>query len=300
MKRFINSIIIFCIPAFLVMMTIEICARMLPNAYKSKYEWMQNNADKVETLILGSSHTFYGIQPKYLEGNAYNLANPSQILEQDLFLLKYWSDRYIKLRRVIMPISYFTLFAKDLEPYRRKYYNIYMDCNLYPSFSFSNNFEISESKICIFKLQKLFGGINEVDWFCDEYGNEAFNSISNRDVGWSYHDAALTTFSNWDNFEHNYRIMEEIICFCKERKIQLVLITTPCWHTYYDSLEKKQLEKMNSTINELQRKYHLPYLNYLKDKRFDDKDFYDSSHLSEFGEVKFTKILNNDLKSLKR
>ena len=68
MKYFIKYITLFCIPVIIVIIAIEICDRRLPNTYKFKYEWMQQNANEVETLILGSSHSYYGIQPKYLKG----------------------------------------------------------------------------------------------------------------------------------------------------------------------------------------------------------------------------------------
>jgi hypothetical protein len=41
------------------------------------------------------------------------------------------------------------------------------------------------------------------------------------------------------------------------------------------------------------------YVDYLKDHRFEANDFYDSNHLSDVGAIKFTKILDNDINSLK-
>lgn len=302
MKYFIKYITLFCIPVIIVIIAIEICDRRLPNTYKFKYEWMQQNANEVETLILGSSHSYYGIQPKYLKGKAFNLANPSQLLEQDLFLLKYWSDKYMKLKTVILPISYFSLFAKDLASYRCRYYRIYMDCDLYPSYSFSYNFEIAEPKTALFKFRKFIFGISEeVDWFCDKYGNEAFNSISNRMADWNKNDKRdAASAKTWEYIQKNCRILEDLIKFCKDRDINFVMITTPCWHTYCSYLEKRQLKKMYSIIHELQQKYEFPYFNYLQDNRFIANDFFNGSHLSELGEIKFTKILNEDIRSIER
>ena len=302
MKYFIKYITLFCIPVIIVIIAIEICDRRLPNTYKFKYEWMQQNANEVETLILGSSHSYYGIQPKYLKGKAFNLANPSQLLEQDLFLLKYWSDKYMKLKTVILPISYFSLFTKDLASYRCRYYRIYMDCDLYPSYSFSYNFEIAEPKTALFKFRKyIFGISEEVDWFCDKYGNETFNSISNRMADWNKNDKRdAASAKTWEYIQKNYRILEDLIKFCKDRDINFVMITTPCWHTYCSFLEKRQLKKMYSIIHELQQKYEFPYFNYLQDKRFIANDFFNGSHLSELGEIKFTKNLNEDIRSIER
>ena len=303
MKQFLKYLTLFCIPVLAVLIIVEICDRKLPNTYRYKYEWMQRNAAEVETLILGNSHAFYGIQPKYMTGKAFNLANPAQLLDQDLFLLKYWSDQYAKLKTVILPISYFTLFSQGLEfeggAYRCRYYSMYMDCDLYPTYSFTYNFEIAEPKSAILKMKKFILGESGVDWFCDEYGNEAFNV--GKDVAWNQ-DAEEVVYSaeTWDYTPKNCRLLEEILQFCKDRNVNIVLITTPCWHTYRSALKDSQLTEMYRIIHELQRKYGFPYFNYLQDERFTLDDFYNAGHLSDSGEKKFTRILDEDIRSIEK
>ena len=53
------------------------------NPYKFKHEWMSRNAGDVEILVLGSSHTYYGINPALFDSKAFNLANVSQIFHYD-------------------------------------------------------------------------------------------------------------------------------------------------------------------------------------------------------------------------
>ena len=93
--------------------------------------------------------------------------------------------------------------------------------------------------------------------------------------------------------------MSEIADFCKQHNIQLVLITTPCWQTYHERLDKAQLSEANKVTRRFVDEYNVPYLDYFNDKRFVADDFFDSNHLSDVGAVKFTKILNYDLKKLK-
>ncbi len=52
MKHFSRNLIIFIIPIIIICLIIEICDRKIPNTYKYKYEWMQQNADNVETLVI--------------------------------------------------------------------------------------------------------------------------------------------------------------------------------------------------------------------------------------------------------
>ena len=93
--------------------------------------------------------------------------------------------------------------------------------------------------------------------------------------------------------------MKEMAEFCKSHNIQLILITTPCWHSYYNNLNKEQLDKMYELTHRFQKQFDVPYLDYLKDTRFEADDFYDSNHLSDVGAIKFTKILDEDIKSLR-
>ena len=104
------------------------------------------------------------------------------------------------------------------------------------------------------------------------------------------------TAKTWDYVEQNYEQMREMAEFCKARDIQLVLITTPCWASYYEHLDAKQLAKMNELTEHFREEYNLPYFDYLKDSRFEADDFYDSNHLSDVGAIKFTKILVNDIR----
>ena len=48
---------------------------------------------EVETIVLGNSHTYYGIRPELLPYAAVNLANVSQTLDIDLLLLEYYAPR---------------------------------------------------------------------------------------------------------------------------------------------------------------------------------------------------------------
>ena len=306
MKKFIKYSLFFVLPILIMAIPLEYILRQVPNPYKYKYEWMQKNAEDVEILAFGSSHTFSAIRPEFLEGKAFSLANVSQGIKVDLFLLKYWADRYKKLKTVICPISSFTWFDHGLEngneSYRCRYYKIYMDCNLYPDIF--NNFELSDIRTTKGKIKKLL--FPNIDPGYDEYGWGNTNKLSEKKMG-TWNDgteaeaaAKRHTYKNWDDTDQNYALMKEIADFCKSRKIQLVLITTPCWHLYYEHLNGEQLKKMYELTHKIQQEYNLRYFDYLKDPRFEADDFYDSNHLSDVGAIKFSKILDKDIKSIER
>ena len=311
MKRFlINTTliaIISCVVILIAAIRIEYLIRQVPNPYKYKFEWMQKNAEDEEVLVFGSSHTFYGIRPEYFKSKAFSLANVSQGLRQDLFLLEYWADRYKKLKTVIVPISFYSWFSHGLEygseSYRCRYYKIYMDCDLYPDFSLYN-LELSDYRTAKGKYEKR--NSNNDDPGCNEYGWGNTYKLSTKNiVQWNdgtEADAAVKrhTVKSYDYTELNICLMKELVEFCKKHNVQLVLITTPCWFSYYDNLNQKQLLKMYELTNKFIHDYELPYFDYLKDERFEADDFFDSNHLSDVGAIKFTKILNEDIRSIEK
>lgn len=307
MKRFLIYCSLFFLPFIISAIPLELKLRKVPNPYKFKYEWMQKNAPNVETLVFGSSHTFYGIRPEYLNGNAFSLANVSQDFRHDHYLLMYWASKYKHLKTIVYPISFFSWFSKGLEHgsewFRCRYYKIYMDCNLYSDWSIYN-LELSDFNTFSAKLNKLEH--EDEDPGYDKYGwGNTYKLSTKKYSEWNDGSEAKAavkrhTAKDWDNIEANYNIIKEMAEFCKSRNIQMVLITTPCWHTYYDNLDQKQLTKMYELTHHLQKEYNLPYFDYLKDSRFMADDFYDSNHLSEVGAEKFTKILNENINEIEK
>lgn len=77
--------------------------------------------------------------------------------------------------------------------------------------------------------------------------------------------------------------------------VQLVIVTTPTWHTYYDRLNQNQLNKMHEVISNLQKQYPIKYIDMLKDNRFVENDFTDCNHMSCVGARKLSSIISKDL-----
>lgn len=306
MKKFLRYCALFVLPILIAAFPVEYLIRQVPNPYKYKYEWMQRNAEDVEVLIFGSSHTFYGIRPEFFDAKAFSLANVSQGNKQDLFLLKNWADRYRHLKTIIVPISFSSWFGRGLEygteSYRCRYYKIYMDCDLYSDWSLYN-LELSDIRTAMGKVRKIIHKDDDPGY--DKYGwGDTYKLAGKNMAKWNdgtEAEAAVKrhTAKSWDYIETNYERMKEMAEFCKNHHIQLILITTPCWHSYYDNLNKEQLSKMYELTHRFQKEFDVPYFDYLKDPRFKADDFYDSNHLSDIGAIKFTKILDKDIKSLK-
>ena len=108
MKRFIYKILLLGIIIFTITIIGELFVRSLPNPYKYKDQWMWQNSDSIETLILGTSQSEIGINP-HIIGNAFNLALTNGTLEYDSYLLKKYASQYKKLKNVIIELSHYNL-----------------------------------------------------------------------------------------------------------------------------------------------------------------------------------------------
>lgn len=282
------------------LMVCEIVVRSMPNSYKQKNEYMLKYGDTVETLIFGSSHTYNGINPEFLEGRVYSLASFGQNLRYDYSLLSRYSDKYKNLKTVIVPISYFSFFSTpyDLEENTKHYitsYHIYMGCP-FGSGTIRYNFELADG--ALFR-KKLIACAKRTFMTCSPSGFNALKLVDkpkDQEKRFEFNEPKV---KDWRYFNDNLNELVNIADFCKNHGVRLILITTPTYCTYYESCDTKQLNKMYSTINMIKKKYHLPYFDHLTDDRFVEEDFWDSGHLTDVGAEKFTKILNEEIKAIK-
>ena len=140
MRTLYLKIALFLAPLFLVWLALEVFYRQAPNNYSYKDQQLQKVAANVQTLVMGDSHAFYGINPEYFKDLTFNLSNISQSLLTDELLLEKNISNLPALKTVFINISYFTLSAKDnaLESNWRKYFYHHNMGITAPSISFWN------------------------------------------------------------------------------------------------------------------------------------------------------------------
>lgn len=299
MKRFLKLFLLFFIPLLCALGAMEYAVRLVPNEYSYKAEWMEKNADRVETLVLGTSHAFYGINPSYLGPNAFSLANSAQSLQYDKFLLEKYVEKCKNLKRIIIPLSYFTLVSDDMETgsewWRVINYKIYFDCPYHSDFS-KYNFFISNPEPFRAKLFKCMKRNITIE--CDSLGfgypiyHKSSPNLSDASVAtWVKHHSA----QDFSYVERNKTILRDMAKYCQSHHIELVVVTTPVWYTYFERLNPKQLALMQSFAKELKEQNRVSYLNYMTDKRFVANDFTDCNHMSCDGAQKLSTIIAHEL-----
>ncbi|RCW20136.1 hypothetical protein DFO77_1661 [Marinilabilia salmonicolor] len=150
----------------------ELLLRQIPNDYSYKKGFLDKNIEDLEILFLGSSHTYYGINPKLIEIPSFNASHISQTIDLDFEILKKYKDGFENLDFIVIPIDYFTLFSRmstGKEAWRIKNYNIYynfcMTSNINYYFELSSiNLENNKTRIISYYLK------NESSITCNKFG----------------------------------------------------------------------------------------------------------------------------------
>ena len=297
MNAFIKGVLIFLFPVVFLALTIEVMIRLIPNDYSLKRNYLDKNSNKIEVLILGSSHAFFGLDPVYFSNNCFNAGYVSQTLDYDLEILKKYDDRWSKLKTVVLPVSYFSLFEKLVEcseSWRVKNYTIYYKMS--PAKSYKEYSEVLSSKLEII--------LNRIS----SYYIKDENPLSSSPLGWGnvYNSkdgrnlietgkiaAKRNTYNDYHSYPDLVSYLQSIISFCNKKNVQVILITPPAYETYRDNLNKDQLALTIQKSLEFAKGYNkCIYINLLADTAFKATDFYDADHLNEIGARKLSQLIN--------
>jgi hypothetical protein len=299
MKGYLLKIIVFLIPVILIACIMELMLRQIPNDYRNKKNFLDANSDSVEVLILGGSHSLFGLNPAFLKEKGFNASHVSQSPNFDLEILKKYGNNWSRLKYIILPVSYPSLFErleKSIEAWRVKNYCIYYDMdvsNYFPYYTevLSNTVETN--------VRRLYS------YYCTESGN-----ISCTELGWdstySYNSAdrdldktgkaaaKLHTFSDDRYFDGMVLTLESIIIFAGKLNVQVILYTPPAYVSYTENLNHDQLSRTLTAVTSLANKHeNCFYFNLLEDKSFTESDFHDADHLSKTGAEKLTLMLDS-------
>lgn len=293
MKKFIKNIIIFSLPIIIVIVFIEISLRKIPNDYSYKKEYLDQYSNKIEVLYLGNSHTYFGINPEFLNQKEFNAAHISQSVDFDLEILNKYKNEWKNLKTIVLPIDYFSLYeslTNGAEEWRVKNYKIYYGID--SRGKLSDRFELLNGKFDknIYRTFKYWT-VNRNDITCNKLGwGTTYNSSGNKNLEETGKTAALRhTASDNSGLNKQIKALNEILFFAKERNIKVILFTSPVYKTYTENLNLLQLNTTMNVINQLKKKNaDLRYFSFLNDKSFVKKDFYDADHLNEIGAKKFT------------
>ncbi len=304
MRKFIIKTVCFSLPLLIIAIIMEILLRNIPNDYLLKKQYLDNYASEIETLILGSSHSLYGLNPEFFSSNTFNASHSSQSLDYDYKIFKKYQSEFKNLKTIVLPISYFSLYFKletGVEPWRVKNYTLYYDIN-------SHNI-VSYSEILSHKLSKnvkrllsyfIFGNsaisCTNLGWSMNYNSKKAQDLLETGKTAAKRHINYINSDKNQQIFQENILILESIMQWSNKNNVKILFLTPPAFETYCQNLNLEQLNVTIKTITGICSNYNnCIYFNLLSDPNFVSEDFYDADHLSEIGAEKLSKIINKKI-----
>lgn len=310
MRKFIIKTTFFLLPIIVVALSAEILLRNIPNDYSYKKEYLDKHSNEIETLILGSSHSFYGFNPDFFNSKAFNASHISQSLNYDYGILKKYEDNLDNLQTVILPISYHTLYGKlenGSESWRIKNYVIYYRMNVANSLADYSEVLSNKPKVNLKRLYSYYI-LRKPNLTCTKLGwGTSYKSENAKDLVKTGSTAAkrhtrenIHSKKYQDIFNDNKLLLASIIDWCQKQNIRVLILTTPTFYTYRENINIEQYNITIEIANKIASQYdNCIYVNLFDDTNFVAKDFYDADHLSEIGAEKLSKLIDKKINEWK-
>ncbi|WP_299254914.1 hypothetical protein [uncultured Aquimarina sp.] len=299
MRVFIKKIFVFLIPVLIIWGGLEYFYKTTESNYSYKHKMVTQNYEDIETLILGDSHAFFGINPIYLDGKAFNISNISQSLYFDQLLFEKHRDSLPNIQNVIITIGYYSLsqLKNTKEDLWRKYFyrsQMKLDVPIISLFdlkkyslSMTRRFDKS-----VFLIQEYLEKGTIIG--CDANG---WGSFYENTSGVLLDTESKATAERHEdflfNFKENITRLQSIIAYCKKVNCNVYLVDMPVYNGYLELLDSNKLDKITKSCNDLAtNNRNVFYINLRKDSKLEESDLYDPDHLNHKGAKKYTKIIN--------
>lgn len=302
MSKFLTFLALFLIPIFLFIGALEFLVHTIPNSYSYKYNYILKNGKHIQTLAMGHSQLYDGFKAESFKIPSFNLSNSAQSFKEDYYLLKDLIPRMTNLKCVILPIGYMNVIDTDVSneqwSERSIFYHEYMNLDYDNHLPLKYRFECLHPGRAFEKVTSYY--IHHIDIIgCDSLGRRSTHNLINRlhDLGYDkvLYDYTLNTHNKSKMHIQVGIYLERIASLLKEKNIKLVLVSPPHFWACFKDINLEQKTFLQDYVNSLKRKYNFQYINLEDDIRFEDQDFYNETHLSEFGAEKFTRILNDSI-----
>lgn len=287
MKNFLLKISLYLLPIALLAVGLELYVESIPNSYTYKRQYMEQHAAQVQTLVLGSSYAYDGIDAAQLP-NAFNLANSSQCFEDDYHLLAKYLPAMDSLKTVILPLSYSSLQMVSSSN-RRGYYTIYMD--LYPRWPISKySFECCNLELMTKKIVKHI--LREDVVRCDSLGQRIGHTLDSRPADWQDIEALVAN----DRFVgaaaqpyivENIQWLHQMAELCAGRGVRLCLVAMPVLSDYRQGMPQEQISLMMRMMQDMAISHACVQTLDYQDWGM-DADFWNATHLNTDGARRLT------------
>jgi hypothetical protein len=294
---------VFALPLVAGAALLEHGVRGIANSYNTKRRMLERSLETADTLVLGSSHAYWGIRPDLLSGNALNLANVSQSLYYDAAIVGRYARRMRRLKVVVVTVSYYSLWYQldDWEESWRQFF--YERFWALPFRAGSDPLDLRH-----FSVAALYGPRESLSYASRRFHVNLAEEIDER--GWFHYRgprsadaeaegarrvAAHHAFMDPRHLPENVDTLERLLASLREGRIRAVLMTLPVFRTYRDHMRPEWWRLSRAIVADVGRRQAAPYFDYTTDRRFAPGDFIDSDHLGPDGAARLSRIVDAEI-----
>lgn len=304
------------LPVLVLLAIMEVLYRQIPNDYKYKAEYLNKHAGEIETLLLGNSHNFYGLDPNYFQKyNTFNAAYTVQRNYMDLKILEKYADDLSGLKSIVMPIMPMEMFFKRIEDAPFFYnpsihkYRIYYELDI--PWTYGDYFEVNSK---IFLLRNMVNTLknhyvygkspvlsSELGWGTNYYWENGRDLLeTGRETARQHEQISFAEYEQDKGLEYNEQILEAIIKIAAEKDVLVYFYSPPIYQTYRDLIDPERVDLATKALQRLDSAHlNCVYESYYADKSFVAQDFFDSDHLSNLGAIKLSKRIDARIRDLR-
>ena len=267
-------------------------------------EWNQikEGKTKAELAVFGSSRAFIQINPKILEEetklNSYNFGLNGSKFKMQFYRFNIYLKHNSKPKIVVWNLDTFS-FSHIEEVFQPNQYVPFMLWNrdLYKALDEYKSTNVWDFILPLYRYRDQVYWKDQISRSKKEklgkdglFRKEGFMSYDRKwDVNW-----AKMKKKNSDFDFNDYPLLEELIKRCEKENIKLVFTIAPEFYKGQDYMLNRD-EVINRYKTTLQ-KYNLPLLDYSEDTiSYQQKYFYNTTHMNNKGADVFTKELSQDL-----
>jgi len=290
---------LFASPLVAAFMAAEAMLARYPNTYTGVRDAFVQARGKADTVILGSSTAMSGIDLNAFSPPAASLANISQGLEFHDLLLRRHAGDIPNLDTVVICMDYFTLGYRMVESgqaWRSDFYGHFWDVR-------SPHRSPSLKSISLFWL---YGPRKSMSFIVGKAsplapdGNDADGK--REDEPWHSNPAAAgqrmdkhEKLIRARDYPRNADTLDRLLSDLSRKGVRTFLVRMPVHRSYAELTDPEREAGNREIMHRLRRKHGCVLLDYSRDTRFVDDDFYDPDHLSSSGRNRFMAALLSDM-----
>lgn len=298
MKRFLILLLIFLIPITTFLVLEEVLVHTIPNSYSFKYDYIKKHGKEIEAIAIGHSQLYDGFKPETFKVRAFNLCNSAQPYKEDYYILKELIQYMPSLKVVTLPIGYINVTSTQEDGFseRSTFYYEYMHINYDQQIPIRYRYECFNPKRAFEKITAYY--LHHIDIIgCDSLGRRSTHYLKNRTnkLGTGMVLTSYTIKNTNKMYIQGDNYLEQIGKMLNINHIKMVLVSPPHYWKDFEETNVRQKQFLQQYIEKLSNKIDFQYINLENDDRFEDEDFFDEAHLTEYGAEKFTKILNDSI-----